>query len=76
MPKTRITLPDGIDHISVLDDTGRLDASLEPKIDPEVLLRLYHGCCSRGASMSACSRSSGRAASAPLGRSRVRRRAP
>ncbi len=41
MPKTRITLPDGIDHISVLDETGRLDASLEPKIDPEVLRRLY-----------------------------------
>ena len=41
MPKTRITLPDGIDHISILDETGRLDASLEPKIDPEVLRRLY-----------------------------------
>ncbi|MCU0564573.1 MAG: pyruvate dehydrogenase (acetyl-transferring) E1 component subunit alpha [Desulfobacterales bacterium] len=42
MPKTRIPLPDGIDHLAILDETGTLDAALEPKIAPEVLLRLHH----------------------------------
>ncbi len=42
MPRTRIPLPDGLDHLSILDETGTLDAALEPKIAPEVLLRLHH----------------------------------
>jgi pyruvate dehydrogenase E1 component alpha subunit len=42
MPKTRIALPDGIDRLSVLDETGRLDEALEPRIEPDVLRKLYH----------------------------------
>jgi pyruvate dehydrogenase E1 component alpha subunit len=42
MPKTRIPLPDGIDHLSILDETGKLDAALEPKISPDLLRRLHH----------------------------------
>jgi pyruvate dehydrogenase E1 component alpha subunit len=41
MPKTRIDLPNGIEYWSVLDAAGALDASLEPKIEPDVLRRLY-----------------------------------
>jgi pyruvate dehydrogenase E1 component alpha subunit len=41
MPKTRIELPCAIDHLSILDPDGALDAALEPKIEPDVLRRLH-----------------------------------
>jgi len=41
MPKTRIALPDSIDHLSILDEHGKLDAALEPAIDDSLLVRLH-----------------------------------
>ncbi|KPJ76239.1 MAG: 2-oxo acid dehydrogenase [Deltaproteobacteria bacterium SG8_13] len=42
MPRTRIVIPDEIDHISILDEEGNLDSGLEPDISDETLLRLHH----------------------------------
>jgi pyruvate dehydrogenase E1 component alpha subunit len=41
MPKTRIALPDSIDHLSILDEHGKVDTHLEPAIDAPLLLRLH-----------------------------------
>jgi pyruvate dehydrogenase E1 component alpha subunit len=41
MPKTPISLPDRVDYLSILDEKGDVDKSLEPAIDEGVLLRLY-----------------------------------
>jgi pyruvate dehydrogenase E1 component alpha subunit len=41
MPKTPIELPDRLDYLSILDEKGELDASLEPALDPPTLLRLH-----------------------------------
>ncbi len=42
MPKTPIELPDAIEFLSILDEHGELDRSLEPSIAEESLLRLHH----------------------------------
>ena len=41
MPKTRIALPDSIDHLSILDEHGRLDEALEPAMEGDLLLKLH-----------------------------------
>lgn len=41
MPKTRIDLPDAIDHLSILDEHGSVDPALEPAIDAALLLKLH-----------------------------------
>ena len=41
MPRTHIQLPGHIDHLSILDENGNLDADLEPDIPEAQLLRLY-----------------------------------
>lgn len=42
MPRTRIEIPDEIEHFSILDQEGNLDSGLEPNIADETLLQLYH----------------------------------
>ncbi|NNG00081.1 MAG: pyruvate dehydrogenase (acetyl-transferring) E1 component subunit alpha [Desulfobacteraceae bacterium] len=41
MPRKTINFPDKIEYISILDENGRLDKSLEPDLPQDVLLRLY-----------------------------------
>lgn len=41
MPKTEIELPYRIEHVSILDENGRLDESLEPDLSDDFLLKLY-----------------------------------
>jgi pyruvate dehydrogenase E1 component alpha subunit len=41
MPKTRIELPDTIEHLSILNERGELDQSLEPAIPDTLLLKLH-----------------------------------
>jgi pyruvate dehydrogenase E1 component alpha subunit len=41
MPKTQIALPDRIDYLSILDEKGEVDKSLEPAIDDGMLLKLH-----------------------------------
>ena len=41
MPRTRITLTENIDSLSILDENGKLDEELEPDISGEILLKLY-----------------------------------
>jgi pyruvate dehydrogenase E1 component alpha subunit len=41
MPKTRIDLPDAIDYLSILNEKGEVDRSLEPGIADELLLRMH-----------------------------------
>lgn len=41
MPRTTIHIPETIEHLSVLDEHGNLDRSLEPDISPEKLCELY-----------------------------------
>ena len=40
MPRTRLDVP-SIEHLSIVDEEGRVDESLEPPIPPEDLRRLY-----------------------------------
>ncbi len=40
MPRTRLEVPT-VEHVSILDEHGRLDGALEPDIPPDDLLRLY-----------------------------------
>jgi pyruvate dehydrogenase E1 component alpha subunit len=42
MPKTKIDIPDEINHLSILDEKGNLDDGLEPKIPAATLLKLHH----------------------------------
>lgn len=42
MPRTKIDLNYHVDYLSVLDENGELDRSLEPDIPEELLLKLYH----------------------------------
>jgi pyruvate dehydrogenase E1 component alpha subunit len=42
MPRTPIELPGAIEFLSILDEHGKLDRSLEPPIAEETLLRLHH----------------------------------
>ena len=41
MPKTRIELPDTIEHLSILNERGELDQALEPAIPDTLLLKLH-----------------------------------
>jgi len=41
MPRTRIPISLQVDHLSILDENGRLDEALEPKIGDDLLLRLH-----------------------------------
>jgi pyruvate dehydrogenase E1 component alpha subunit len=41
MPRTRITLSESIESLSILDENGKLDRELEPDISGEMLLKLY-----------------------------------
>lgn len=40
MPRTRLDVP-SVEHLSIVDEEGRVDESLEPSIPPEDLRRLY-----------------------------------
>ncbi len=41
MPKKKIDLSCDLDYLSILDETGKVDKQLEPKIPDELLLKLY-----------------------------------
>ena len=41
MPRKRIRIPTHIDYLSILDEKGKLDKSLEPNIPDDLLLKLY-----------------------------------
>jgi pyruvate dehydrogenase E1 component alpha subunit len=41
MPRNAINIPDAIEHLSILNDKGELDETLEPDIPEALLLRLY-----------------------------------
>ena len=41
MPRNTINIPDRIEYLSILNDKGELDASLEPDIPEELLLKLH-----------------------------------
>ncbi|MCJ7830062.1 MAG: pyruvate dehydrogenase (acetyl-transferring) E1 component subunit alpha [Desulfobacterales bacterium] len=41
MPRKKIAIADRIDYLSILDEKGKLDKKLEPKIPDELLLRLH-----------------------------------
>ncbi len=41
MPRTPIEIPERIEYLSVLDETGRLDRDLEPRLEDGILLRLH-----------------------------------
>ncbi len=42
MPRIKIDIPDQIDYLSILEETGKLDAALDPKVPEDILLKLYH----------------------------------
>jgi pyruvate dehydrogenase E1 component alpha subunit len=42
VPRTKIDIPDEIDHLSILDEKGELDDDLEPKIPAAMLLKMHH----------------------------------
>ncbi len=41
MPRKEIDLPYRVDHLSILDEEGKLDSSIEPLIPDEVLLKIH-----------------------------------
>jgi len=41
MPKSKVDLPHSVEHLSILDEEGRLDEALEPKIPDDLLLKLH-----------------------------------
>ena len=41
MPRKKITIPDKVESLTVLDEKGKLDKKLEPKIPEELLLKLH-----------------------------------
>ncbi len=41
MPRSTINIPDSIEYLSILNEKGELDGSLEPDIPDELLLKLY-----------------------------------
>jgi pyruvate dehydrogenase E1 component alpha subunit len=43
MPRNKVDLPYHVESLSVLDEEGRLDEALEPKIPDDVLLNLHRG---------------------------------
>lgn len=43
MPRTEIDIGLKLEHLQILDEVGRLDQALEPRIDAELLRRMYRG---------------------------------
>jgi pyruvate dehydrogenase E1 component alpha subunit len=41
MPRKQINIPYNVDYLSILDEEGRVDRDLEPKIPEDLLLKLY-----------------------------------
>jgi pyruvate dehydrogenase E1 component alpha subunit len=41
MPRNKVDLPYHVEHLSILDEEGRLDQALEPKISDDLLLKLH-----------------------------------
>jgi pyruvate dehydrogenase E1 component alpha subunit len=41
MPRKKVDLPYHVEHLSILDEEGRLDEALEPKIPEDLLLKLH-----------------------------------
>ena len=41
MPRTTIDVPHTVEHLSVIDETGKADKSLEPELSNEFLIKLY-----------------------------------
>ena len=41
MPRTKIKIPDKLEHLSILDEKGKLDKDLEPDIPEDLLLKLH-----------------------------------
>jgi len=41
MPRTKVDPPYHVEYLSILDEEGRLDEALEPKIPDDLLLKLY-----------------------------------
>lgn len=41
MPRKPIKLPANIEYLSILDESGKVDKELEPKLSPEVLKKMY-----------------------------------
>src|SRR3990170_346658 len=41
MPRTTIELPYAVEYLSILDEEGNVDSSLDPKLNDELLLQLY-----------------------------------
>jgi len=43
MPREKMDISCDIEHLSILDETGKLDKGLEPEISDELLLKLHRG---------------------------------
>ena len=41
MPRKKIKIAQQLDYLSILDESGALDAKLEPDIPEDILLKLY-----------------------------------
>ncbi len=41
MPRKKIDIADKVEYLSILDETGKLDADLEPDISEDILLKLH-----------------------------------
>ena len=41
MPRNKVDLPYHVEYLSILDEEGRLDEALEPKIPDDLLLKLH-----------------------------------
>jgi len=41
MPRKKLNIPNQIDYLSILEEEGKVDRDLEPKIPNELLIRLY-----------------------------------
>jgi pyruvate dehydrogenase E1 component alpha subunit len=41
MPRKKLSIPDKVEHLSILDEKGKLDKELEPDIPEELLLKLH-----------------------------------
>ncbi len=42
MPRKLIEIPDKVEYLSILDENGLLDQTLEPDISPDLLLKIYN----------------------------------
>jgi len=41
MPRKKIDIPEQVEYLSILDETGQLDKELEPEMDEELFLKLH-----------------------------------